>query len=271
MSYQLEDGWSSVNFVRPAHGLVALHGADVVNGQRARPHVGPQHARPPLRSADGPGGAARRRPLRAAAGSPRRGDRRLRPPPRRHRAPVAACRRAARPDADRRRGAARRSDRAGRAAERAAVPVRARVPRRAERVPDPDDEGQPEVLSAARCERGADEQVPRRQQHPPRRPERDRARQRARRASAAGGCEVLLRPGSQEDAWSRACRCSTRWSITPSSARRASACSACVRLPVRSASSSVATRWRNKPTALRNSPRPTSSPTWSASSPNCKA
>jgi glycyl-tRNA synthetase beta chain len=30
MSYQLEDGWTSVNFVRPAHGLVALHGADVV-------------------------------------------------------------------------------------------------------------------------------------------------------------------------------------------------------------------------------------------------
>ncbi len=30
MSYQLEDGWSTVNFVRPAHGLVALHGAEVV-------------------------------------------------------------------------------------------------------------------------------------------------------------------------------------------------------------------------------------------------
>ena len=30
MNYQLQDGWSSVNFVRPAHGLVALHGADVV-------------------------------------------------------------------------------------------------------------------------------------------------------------------------------------------------------------------------------------------------
>ncbi|MDQ7743771.1 glycine--tRNA ligase subunit beta [Hydrogenophaga pseudoflava] len=35
MSYQLESdcelpGWTSVNFVRPAHGLVALHGADVV-------------------------------------------------------------------------------------------------------------------------------------------------------------------------------------------------------------------------------------------------
>ena len=30
MTYQLQDGWSSVNFVRPAHGLVALHGTDVV-------------------------------------------------------------------------------------------------------------------------------------------------------------------------------------------------------------------------------------------------
>ncbi|MBY0473590.1 MAG: glycine--tRNA ligase subunit beta [Nitrosomonas sp.] len=30
MTYQLADGWSSVNFVRPAHALVALHGADIV-------------------------------------------------------------------------------------------------------------------------------------------------------------------------------------------------------------------------------------------------
>ncbi len=30
MSYQLQDGWSDVKFVRPAHGLVALHGADLV-------------------------------------------------------------------------------------------------------------------------------------------------------------------------------------------------------------------------------------------------
>ena len=30
MTYQLADGWSSVNFVRPAHALVALHGSDVV-------------------------------------------------------------------------------------------------------------------------------------------------------------------------------------------------------------------------------------------------
>ena len=33
MQYQLADGWTSVHFVRPAHGLVALHGAEVVNVQ----------------------------------------------------------------------------------------------------------------------------------------------------------------------------------------------------------------------------------------------
>ena len=30
MTYQLADGWSTVNFVRPAHGLIALHGAEPV-------------------------------------------------------------------------------------------------------------------------------------------------------------------------------------------------------------------------------------------------
>lgn len=30
MTYQLADGWTTVNFVRPAHGLVALHGSEVV-------------------------------------------------------------------------------------------------------------------------------------------------------------------------------------------------------------------------------------------------
>ncbi|MEI2614644.1 MAG: glycine--tRNA ligase subunit beta [Methylotenera sp.] len=30
MTYQLADGWSNVNFVRPAHGLVALHGSEIV-------------------------------------------------------------------------------------------------------------------------------------------------------------------------------------------------------------------------------------------------
>ncbi|MGP1717285.1 MAG: glycine--tRNA ligase subunit beta [Methylophilus sp.] len=30
MTYQINDGWESVNFVRPAHGLVALHGSEVI-------------------------------------------------------------------------------------------------------------------------------------------------------------------------------------------------------------------------------------------------
>lgn len=30
MTYQINDGWQSVNFVRPAHGLIALHGSAVV-------------------------------------------------------------------------------------------------------------------------------------------------------------------------------------------------------------------------------------------------
>ncbi len=30
MQYQLEDGWTSVSFVRPAHGLVALHGENII-------------------------------------------------------------------------------------------------------------------------------------------------------------------------------------------------------------------------------------------------
>jgi glycyl-tRNA synthetase beta chain len=30
MTYQLADGWTDVKFVRPAHGLVALHGSDIV-------------------------------------------------------------------------------------------------------------------------------------------------------------------------------------------------------------------------------------------------
>ena len=31
MSYQLADGWTTVNFVRPAHGLVILHGAHIID------------------------------------------------------------------------------------------------------------------------------------------------------------------------------------------------------------------------------------------------
>jgi glycyl-tRNA synthetase beta chain len=35
MSYQLADGWTSVSFVRPAHGLVALHGDRIVPVRRS--------------------------------------------------------------------------------------------------------------------------------------------------------------------------------------------------------------------------------------------
>jgi len=35
MRYQLQDGWTSVNFVRPAHGLVALHGTQVLISVKA--------------------------------------------------------------------------------------------------------------------------------------------------------------------------------------------------------------------------------------------
>jgi glycyl-tRNA synthetase beta chain len=42
MSYQLPDGWTSVAFVRPAHGLVALHGADVVSVGALGLHSGRQ-------------------------------------------------------------------------------------------------------------------------------------------------------------------------------------------------------------------------------------
>lgn len=40
MTYQLSDGWSSVNFVRPAHGLVALHGEAIVNVSVLGLHAG---------------------------------------------------------------------------------------------------------------------------------------------------------------------------------------------------------------------------------------
>ncbi len=30
MSYQLSDGWTTVNFVRPVHGLIVLHGANII-------------------------------------------------------------------------------------------------------------------------------------------------------------------------------------------------------------------------------------------------
>ena len=153
MSYQLEPiGWTSVQFVRPAHGLVALHGADVVPVEalglsRAR------HARPSLR-----GDASTRSRCATPTATPRSCATKA------PSSPSFDARRAeiARQLAKRprqvgggtqpiaRRRAARRSHGAGRAAERAGLRVRARVPRRAAGMPHPHDEGQPEVLPAAR-------------------------------------------------------------------------------------------------------------------------
>ena len=45
MSYQLADGWTSVHFVRPAHGLVALHGEQVVKAYALGLDRRPAHAR----------------------------------------------------------------------------------------------------------------------------------------------------------------------------------------------------------------------------------
>ena len=125
MSYQLDDGWTSVKFVRPAHGLVALHGDRGGALPCARPERRPHDARSSLRSAptirstlrdaDGYAQQLEREGAVIASFEARRAEieRQL------HAA--AAARRLG---ADRRRGAARRSDRAGRTAERARVPVR---------------------------------------------------------------------------------------------------------------------------------------------------
>jgi glycyl-tRNA synthetase beta chain len=66
MSYQLADGWSSVNFVRPAHGwwrCTAPTWCRWALGLKA----GNSHAGPPLRGHSAPGGAAARRQLRRSS------------------------------------------------------------------------------------------------------------------------------------------------------------------------------------------------------------
>ncbi len=76
----------------------------------------------------------------------------------------------------------------------------ARVSRRAAGVPRADDEGEPEVLSAARRRGSAHQPFSRRQQRPARRSVADRSGQRARRPAAPRRCQVLLRPGPQAHA-----------------------------------------------------------------------
>ena len=95
MSYQLQDGWSSVNFVRPAHGLVALHGSDVVplsilgltSGRETHGHRF-EAAVDPVVIADADDYAAK-------LATRRRRDRLLRRAPRRNRPPARSrCRKA---------------------------------------------------------------------------------------------------------------------------------------------------------------------------------
>ena len=163
-----------------------------------------------------------------------RGDRRLRrsaaprsrASSRRGRARSAAAR------ADRRRRAARRSHRAGRTAERAA---------RASSSDEFLDVPQECLILTMKANQkyfpllDADGKLTQRASwssatsRPTTRARVDR-RQRARGAPAPGRRQVLLRPGPQEDAGSRACRRWPRSSITTSWARRASASSACARI-----------------------------------------
>ena len=197
MRYQLDDGWTEVEFVRPAHGLVALHGADVVPvnvlglaaGRTTQGHR--FEARLPaidLRDADSYAAQLRDDGAVLASFDERRAE---------IDAQLAAAAAREGPAADRRRGPARRGHGAGRAPERAALPLRRGVPRRAAGVPRPDDEGEPEVLSLARCRRPPDEPLSRRQQRPAGRSFAHRRGQRARRPAAPRGCEVLLRQGPQ--------------------------------------------------------------------------
>ena len=94
-------------------------------------------------------------------------------------------------------------------------------------------------------------------------------RQRARAARPLRRCAALLGSRPQGARWNRACRC---WTTSPSmrsSAARASACAGWSVWPRRSLLwSAPALPWRATP---RGWPRPTSSPAWSASSPNCRA
>ena len=64
MTYQLADGWSSVNFVRPAHGLVALHGGEVVPVEALGLKAGRSTHGHRFEAAVDPVRAARRRQLR---------------------------------------------------------------------------------------------------------------------------------------------------------------------------------------------------------------
>ena len=112
--------------------------------------------------------------------------------------------------------------------------------------------------------------LPRRQQPRDRRPARDRRGQRARAARAARRCAVLLRPGPQGAA--RGARADSSRSVVyhnklGTQLERVERAAQLARRHRRD----DRRRPRRTPSARRGSPRPISSPTWSASFPSCRA
>ena len=200
MSYQLDDGWSTVNFVRPAHGLVALHGDAIVRcyalglvaGRTTQGHRFEAAQHPiSLRDADSyeqqlesegaviASFAARRAALQAQL-------------------QAAAAREALVPIDD-----DALLDEVTALVERPNVlpcafePQFLAVPPECLILTMKANQKYFPLLDAAG---ESDAQVPGRQQHPPRRREPRDRRQRACRAPASCRCQVLLRSGPQEDA-----------------------------------------------------------------------
>ena len=260
MSYQLADGWTSVNVrapgARPGRAARRRRGA----GRGARPARRPRRrtaiaSRPRVEPIDAASMPTTTRAQLAEQGAVIAGFAERRAEIARQLQAAAAD---AGPDADRRRGAARRGDRAGRAPERARCAASSReflaVPPECLILTMKANQKYFPLLDAAGR---LTEPLPRRQQHPPGRPEPRHRGQRARRAAAAGRREVLLRPGPQARRWRRACR--ARQGRLPRQARHAGRARR-ARARDRAGDRRAARRrraGRRRPTAPRCSPRPT--------------
>ena len=149
MQYQLADGWTSVSFVRPAHGLVALHGDEVVPvralgldaGRTTRGHRF-EGSRAPIVLRDATSYETQLRDEGAViaaspSGAPRSGAS----------SQAAAARRSSRRSTTTR--CSTRSPRWSSCRTCSTCRLRRGVPRRAAGMPRPDDEGEPEATS--RC------------------------------------------------------------------------------------------------------------------------
>ena len=278
MSYQLgagssQPGWTSVSFVRPAHGLVAMHGSDVLlsvqalgltagnatHGHRFEATVDPVV----LRDADSYADQLRGEGAVIASFDERRAEivRQL----------DAAAERiggGVRPIEDE-----ALLDEVTALVERPNVLVCEFEP---EFLGVPQEcliltmKANQKLLSLAGRGRQADPPLSGGRQHHARRPQRGCRRQRARGAAAPGRCQILFRPGPQEDA--RFAGGSARQgglSQQAGHAGRAGGARACDR--ARHRAGDWATQvWFSRPTKPRASPRPTWSPTWSANFPSCR-